>query len=410
MGLALFLSIYGISYPNNVLSLEDILEIAKVSNPQVKIEKLNTEIKRKDKDKALKNYLLPPVTFSDSDEWSTIKKYGLGAKSLSASIDIFKGGADVNDYKVKKTNLAVAENNEILAELSAQEQAAAAYFAVLNARKQSEITDSATALLAKQRDRTWDLYSNGKLVPKSEYLKIESEIEKSKIINFENRENEINTMGILARILGYPIDAQLVLEDFDSGAYLKKKADIEKRAKKPVEETILGKNEKYTLDIAEYEVKKAKAELYPTITMSFEHNFAERDKEEGWRKVDEDRFELGFSWEFEWGGTLDDIESKKYSYEQAKTAYEDNIKGIALNMRNQLNRVKSLYGQSVVAKKQAELLEENMKLDGMRYENELLSTFDYLNSVNSYREAEENYYRTQRELVLAVIQYENLYR
>ena len=55
-------------------------------------------------------------------------------------------------------------------------------------------------------------------------------------------------------------------------------------------------------------------------------------------------------------------------------------------------------------------LKENTDIDSMRYENELLSTFDYLNSVNSYRTAQEEYYKLQRELVLAVIEYENLYR
>ena len=51
-----------------------------------------------------------------------------------------------------------------------------------------------------------------------------------------------------------------------------------------------------------------------------------------------------------------------------------------------------------------------MDIDSMRYENELLTTFDYLNSVNSFREAQEDYYELQRRLVLAVIEYENLYR
>ena len=46
----------------------------------------------------------------------------------------------------------------------------------------------------------------------------------------------------------------------------------------------------------------------------------------------------------------------------------------------------------------------------MRYENDLLTTFDYLNSVNSFRLAQEQYYSLQRELVLSVIEYENLYR
>ena len=79
-------------------------------------------------------------------------------------------------------------------------------------------------------------------------------------------------------------------------------------------------------------------------------------------------------------------------------------------MRNQLNTVEALYGKVQAMKKRVELLKENTNIDSMRYENELLSTFDYLNSVDNYRNAQEQYYRTQRDLVLAVIRYENLYR
>ena len=149
--------------------------------------------------------------------------------------------------------------------------------------------------------------------------------------------------------------------------------------------------------------------MYPTITLGYSHNFWNRD-ERGWEKTEEDRVTLGFSWTFEWGGTLDSINSKKKALEQAQIRYEDNIKGITLDMRNQYNTVKSLYNRSLAMKKRAELLKENMNIDGKRYENELLSTFDYLNSVENYRQAQENYYKIQRDLVLAVIRYENLYR
>ena len=44
-------------------------------------------------------------------------------------------------------------------------------------------------------------------------------------------------------------------------------------------------------------------------------------------------------------------------------------------------------------KKRVDLLKENTDIDSMRYENELLSTFDYLNSVDSYRNAQEEYYK-----------------
>ena len=50
-------------------------------------------------------------------------------------------------------------------------------------------------------------------------------------------------------------------------------------------------------------------------------------------------------------------------------------------MRNQLNTVEALYGKVQAMKKRVDLLKENTNIDSMRYENELLSTFDYLNSL-----------------------------
>lgn len=410
MGLAAFLAVCGASYAEGSFGLEEVLERAKTSNPQVRIQKISTEEMRKEKDRAWKNYVLPPIDFSDEDEWDTVKRYGLGVKSLSVDMDIFEGGKSVYGYKVLKSQVAKSENQEILSEIKAQEEAVAAYFAVLNAQKQTEITNRAMELLEKQKNRVWDLYSNGKIVPKSEYLKIEADIENNKVLILENLQNEENTMGVLNKILGYPLNNELVLDDFNPESFLASKAHLQEGNKKPVEDTILGKNEKHDLDIAGYNVKLAQADLYPTITVGYSHNFWERDKDRGWEKTEEDRVTLGFSWTFEWGGTLDEIASKKKALEQAQIRYEDNIKGITLDMKNQLNTVKALYGKSQAMKKRVDLLKENMDIDSMRYENELLSTFDYLNSVDNYRAAQADYYKIQRDLVLAVIQYENLYR
>lgn len=410
MGLAAFLVSCGISYGEESFGLNEILERVKTSNPSVKIQKLNTEIVEKQKDRALKNYILPPVKFDDSDEWDVVKKYGLGTKSLEVQMDVFEGGKSVYGYKVLKSQLAKSKNQEILTEIEAQENVVAAYFAVLNAQKQTEITERAMSLLEKQKSRVWDLYSNGKLVPKSEYLKIEADIENNRVLILENKQEEENTIGVLNRLLGYPLDNNLILKDFDPEAYLMSKSNIQEKNNKKVENTLLGQNEKHDLDIAEYNVKLAKAELYPRIYTKYIHDFWERGEENKNRDIDEDRFELGFYWTFEWGGTLDEVASKKKALEQAQIKYDDNIKGITLEMKNQLNTVKALYGKAQAMKKRVDLLKENTDIDSMRYENELLSTFDYLNSVNSYRTAQEEYYKLQRELVLSVIEYENLYR
>ena len=393
------------------MSLNEILDRAKTSNPNVVIKKMDTEIIKKTKDKALKNYILPPVKLSDSDYWENVKRYGVGAKSINVSMDVFEGGKSVYGYKILKSQVAIAENQEVLAEIQAQEDAVAAYFSILNSQKQSEITNRAIELLNKQKERNWDLYNNGKLVPKSEYLKIEADIENNRVLNMENYCEEENSRGILARLLGYPLESKLDLMDFDPEEYLKEKAGIEEKSNKKVEDTILAKNEKHRVDIAKNSVKLAKADLYPTINIEYKHKFWETDEHtKERRKLDEDRVSIGFKWIFEWGGTLDNINSKKLAYEQAQIKYDDEIKRISLDIRNQLNRIKTLYGQSLVMKKRMELLKETSEIDSMRYENELLTTFDYLNSVNRYRAAQENYYKIQRDLVLAIIEYENLYR
>ena len=393
------------------MSLNEILDRAKTANPNVVIKKMDTEIIKKTKDKALKNYILPPVKLSDSDYWENVKRYGVGAKSINVSMDVFEGGKSVYGYKILKSQVAIAENQEVLAEIQAQEEAVAAYFSILNSQKQSEITNRAIELLNKQKERNWDLYNNGKLVPKSEYLKIEADIENNRVLNMENYCEEENSRGILARLLGYPLESRLDLMDFDPEEYLKEKAGIEEKSNKKVEDTILAKNEKHRVDIAKNSVKLAKADLYPTINIEYKHKFWETDEHTKERtKLDEDRVSIGFKWIFEWGGTLDNINSKKIAYEQAQIRYDDEIKRISLDIRNQLNRIKTLYGQSLVMKKRMELLRETSEIDNMRYENELLTTFDYLNSVNRYRAAQENYYKIQRDLVLAIIEYENLYR
>lgn len=393
------------------MGLNEILDRAKTANPNVIMKKMDTDIKRKEKQRALKNYVLPPVNLSDSEEWEAVKRYGVGTRQFRVSMDVFEGGKSVYGYRILKSQVEMAENEEILTEIKAQEEAVNAYFSILNAQKQYEITSRTIELLKKQRQRNFDLYENGKILPKSEYLKIEADIEDNNVLNIENQLNEENNRGVLAKLLGYPLDSKIALREFDPENYLKDKSEVHDTNNKKIEDTLLAKNEQHKVNIAENTVKIAKADLYPSINVEYKREFYEIDDDTKRRKkLNDNVVTLGFKWVFEWGGTLDNIQAKKIAYEQAKVKYDDEIKKISLDIRNKLNKIKSLYGQSLVMKKRMELLEESANIDSMRYENELLSTFDYLNSVNKYRAAQENYYKTQRDLVLAIIEYENLYR
>ena len=412
MGLAAFLAICSTSFSSDFFTLDDVLNRVKDTNPQIRAQKMNEESKRELKEKAWKNLVTPPVNLSNEDEWEVVEKYGVGLKELEMYLPIFEGGRTLNNYKKAKTQYEIAQKDSDLVGIAAQEAAVAKFFEVLNYKKQIEITDKAIEALEKQRERISDLYNNGKLVPKSELLKIEADIENNRGINLENKQKEEASLGELARLLNYPVNSPLELKDFNPLQFLEAKAHITEENKIPVENTLLGSKEALKLDSANYDVKIAKSALYPTIYTKYTYRYRYNDNGT-LRKYDADKrdiFEVGFRWVLSWGADLDNVRSQEYLYEKAKIEYEDNLKGISLDMKNKLGEIKALYGKSLAMEKRANLLQENMDIDSMRYENELLTTFDYLNSVNSFREAQEDYYELQRKLVLAVIDYENLYR
>lgn len=412
MGLAAFLAICSTSFSSDFFTLDDVLNRVKDTNPQIRAQKMNEESKRELKEKAWKNLVTPPVNLSNEDEWEVVEKYGVGLKELEMYLPIFEGGRTLNNYKKAKTQYEIAQKDSDLVGIAAQEAAVAKFFEALNYKKQIEITDKAIEALEKQRERISDLYNNGKLVPKSELLKIEADIENNRGINLENKQKEEASLGELARLLNYPVNSPLELKDFNPLQFLEAKAHITEENKTPVENTLLGSKEALKLDSANYDVKIAKAALYPTIYTKYTYRYRYNDNGT-LRKYDADKrdiFEVGFRWVLSWGADLDNVRSQEYLYEKAKIEYEDNLKGISLDMKNKLGEIKALYGKYLAMEKRANLLQENMDIDSMRYENELLTTFDYLNSVNSFREAQEDYYELQRKLVLAVIEYENLYR
>lgn len=410
-----YLSLFGISYSVE-LELDEVISRAKVESSEIKIQGMNTEIQKKGKNKALKNLILPPVNLSQEENWNHIKEEGIGIRELEMGVPLFMGGKNLNSYRKAKNNLELAYKEEIFAENRAIEKAVGAYFDILNYQKQSEIINNAVKAMDKQKGRLQGLYKGGKIVPKSELLKVEADIERYRSLNLENARLEKKRTGDLNRILNLPLDTKITGKDILAGEYLGDRADASKYADRDIDNTHLVQAEKLKLKNAEYDLKIAKADLYPTFYIKDTYTFRKWDNEKNElykpkdRNEDENKVELGFRYYFAWGGTLDSVNQKKYELKKAQLMHDENVKEIQLDIENKINEIDSLYGQANANQKKVDLLRENMNIDSMRYENQLITTYDYLNSVNAYREAQEEYYAIQRKLVLAVIELENLYR
>lgn len=391
------------------LGLEAILERVNSDNPEVRVKELDVKIKEKGKKKAFRNLILPPVTIESENDWETAKKEGFGFEKIEAVIPIFQGGKIVNTYKKSKSELELAKEEQKLAVYSWQEIAVDTYFANLNYRKQRELTNSTIAALQKQRNRLDGLYKENKMIAKSEVLKVEADIENNRAINYENAQRERAAKETLMQLLGYDLDKAITLDEFNAMDYLKLQGTI-KKIEDP-RDTTLGKAQSLMVDLAVYDLKITKADLYPIVYVKPSHIFKEENLNTNrYETVNEGRVEVGVRYTFAWGATLDSVNQSEYRLDQAKIKYDNNIQGIELDMRNKLGEIESLAGQSEAQKKRVELLRENLKIDNLRYDNELVTTFDYLNSVNQLRTAEEDFYKLQRSLVLAVIEYENLYK
>ena len=385
------------------LGLEAILNRVESNNPEVRVKGLDVKIKEKGKSKALKNLILPPVNLSTEEDWQIIKDEGVGFKEIEAYIPIFQGGRMMYGYKKSKSELDLAKENSKLSIYSWQKASVNEYFKALNYKKQFEITESTLNALEKQRNRLDGLYKENKMIAKSEVLKVEADIENNRALNLQNAQKERASKETLMQLLGYDLDRTMTLDEFNAMDYLQSVGTI-KKIKNP-KNTTLGKTQSLMVDIAEYDVKIAKADLYPSFYVKPSHKFTERVGDKLVTMV-----EVGFRYRFEWGGTLDSVNQKKFALEQAKIKYDNNIQGIELDMRNKLGEIESLAGQSEAQKKRVDLLRENLKIDNLRYDNELVTTFDYLNSVNQLKKAEEDFFKLQRSLVLAIIEYENLYK
>lgn len=401
-----FLGVSLLAYSEE-LGINEILNRVEIENPGVKVEDLEIKIKEKQKLRAFKNLVLPPVNFSTEEDWELIKDEGIGFNKIEAYIPLYQGGKIYNSYKKSISSYDLSKEERDLNVYSWQELSIGEYFKVLNYRKQREITKNTIEALEKQKSRLLGLYNEGKMIPKSELLKVDADIENNKAVNMKNLQRELNSRENLMQMLNYSLDSTIKLKEFNAENYLKSLGEI-KKSENP-KNTTLGKKEELLVDLANYDLKIAKGDLYPTIYIKPSHEFKEEINGE-YKTINEGRVEVGITYRFEWGGTLDKVSEKEYALEQANIKYDNNIKGIDLDMRNKLREIESLTGQSLAQKKRVELLNENLNIDTLRYDNELVTTFDYLNSVNQLREAHEDFYILQRELVLAVVQYNNLYK
>jgi len=391
------------------LNLEEALKIAENENPKIRKERIALEIKKLEEKKKKKAFL-PKVDLSvdtdnpyDDNLDPFDQKAGVDAK---ISMPIFTGGRLTNEYKKSKLETEKTSLSKLLLKYDVREEVIKKYFEVLNSKKQVEILEGVNKTLNKQLEKLEKLYNNNKLVRKSDVLRVKSDIltNEVKLLRVKQQTN-IRTYE-LQILLGIPMDEPLNIAEFDYKTLNLEGFLLNDDIIKALNEGSKIKKTEIDLKEKEIDVNIARSAYYPQVGIGFEKNF--RREQDG---LDSYRVGIGFSWNiFKWGSDMDNVAQRKYMVEQAKielSEMEDNVK---LELKEKYSNMITLSKQLEAQEMNVEIATENAKIDTLRYNNSLMSSFEYLDSIDKLREVEENYYTLQRELMLAIDTYENAWR
>ncbi|WP_319205502.1 TolC family protein [uncultured Ilyobacter sp.] len=394
------------------MSLDDVLDRLEKSNREIMIQDMEIESSELEKKKQFKN-MLPSASVGWSVDFVEVtdedqNDFGSGDSTadIGISIPLFQGGTLYNQFKKSTLDKENSEYERNLVSYEIQETAISTYFEILNKKKQAEISRMVLNSLSKQEERLKSLYRSNKMIPKSELLKVQADLILIKSELTREVKEQRSAEEALFVLLDMPFNSDVNFTEGLSEELKIDMYDIDIDLEKALKYGSKIKQEDIILENSGINVKIAKGELYPSLDASASYRLDSVDDDESEYQVS-----LNASWEiFSWGSTLDDIKQKKINYNQAMVNYKNAVDTIALEIRNQFREMEILSEEVYSQKINLELEEENMRIDKLRYENGIISTYDYLDSINGLSTAQERYYSLQRDLMLAIRIYENLLR
>lgn len=407
IAIALLALIVSTAVYSREVNLEKALELAEGGNPELRIRRLELENKELDVSQSKKRYL--PVISLGSEYEATEDEDGddgRGYTTLDASLPIFTGGARYGRLKQSQVDERIEVENLDLLSLGIKEQVIFKYFDILNAKRNIEIDEEVIKTLGKQQERLEAMYEGGQLIPKSELLKVESDILKAEAQKYTFEQTLAVLKHELKILLGLDQSEELILEGYDYNEIDLNIYNLDSGINTALAVSNRANLERMKTERAEHGVTIARSEFLPKVDLRASYIL-----DEGYNENDGDdyRVTLVARWLlFDWGSNIDNYKQSKHSLEQAMIETETGLDKLAVDVRAKYADMMSLSIQTKSQEKDLEVNKENFEIDTMRYDNGLIGSFEYLDSINNLARAESNYVRLQRDLVLSIVRYEDL--
>ena len=321
----------------------------------------------------------------------------------SFSQPIFNRFSLINRYKVASYGLDIAKISEKAARLEVIFKAKKAFFTLLKAIKLRLVSQDAVKLLTAHQEVAKNFYQVG-MTPLNDWLKSQVELANAK----QDLIVAHNNLGIAKSefniILRRPVNATVEITDILHYSPLENDSDyyLDMADQNRFEIKIADLN----VEIAEREVKIAKKDLYPSISLegSYYKLGTDWDVDGGEGISDPDGWSISAiaTWNFwEWGRTCYGVKEKVSRLSQAQYSKKELYDNIQLEVKRSYLKARESEINITTVEKAIEQAKENLRISEEQYRHQVATSTDVLDAQTLLSKTMTNYYNALYDFKIA---------
>ena len=402
------------------LTLEQAIDLSLNNSKEMRISEKNLDISKLNVSKAFKN-ALPSVTYTGAykvgeherkiltqSERNYVNKKRGYTQNIKLTQPLFTGGTIIAGIKGAKAYENIASYSFLQSKIKNRLDTIKIFSDIINAQRNLEALSYSEGILLKRYQKQEEQLKL-RLITKTDVLQTEYSIEdiRAQMINIKN---VIDTnMEKLYIRTGINKSEPLNLVPFDIPNNFSEKINLDNDLKQAINESLSAKVAEEQVKVASATRMAAVGDLLPQVSAFASYGTSERTTFERSYKDGEWTGGVQVSWKvFSFGSDLDNYRVAKLQEEQEELKETSTKENIEINVRSAYLNVLSLEKQIASQGKALEVAKVNFELNQEKYDAGLISTVDYLDFENTYRQARIAYNKVLLDYYYAFETYRSL--
>ena len=381
------------------LTLDQAIDLSLNNSKEMRISEKNLDISKLNVSKAFKN-ALPSVTYTgaytvgeherqiltQSERNYVSKKRGY-TQNLKLTQPLFTGGVVTAGIKGAKAYENIASYSFLQSKIKNRLDTIKIFSDIINAQRNLEALKYSEGVLLKRYQKQEEQLKL-RLITKPDILQTEYSIEdiRAQMINIKNVVD--TNMEKLYIRTGISKSEPLNLVPFDIPNNFSEKINLDSDLKQAINESLSAKVAEEQVKVASATRMAAVGDLLPQVSAFASYGTGERTTFERSYRDGEWTGGVQVSWKvFSFGSDLDNYRVAKLQEEQEELRETSTKENIEIDVRSAYLNVLSLEKQIASQAKALEAAKVNFELNQEKYDAGLISTVDYLDFENTYRQA-----------------------